>query len=187
MGRLVLVASSAHPNCAIFITHGGLLSTTEAVHFGVPLIGIPVFFDQNFNVDFSVKRGIALKVVLTENGARDLRNAIHEILNNPKFYENLEKRTYEEFFTPIVEKRGRSLPPYEELRYNASFIFGNSHVSLGQAVTLPQNYIPIAGYHIQQDIKSLPKYLKKILDDAKYGVIYFSLGSNLKSKISLTT
>ncbi|CAH2054212.1 unnamed protein product, partial [Iphiclides podalirius] len=84
----------AHPNCALFITHGGLLSTTEAVHFGVPLIGIPVFFDQNFNVDFSVKRGIALKVVLTENGAKDLRNAIHEILTNPKYRQKMKETSF---------------------------------------------------------------------------------------------
>ncbi|XP_013166242.1 PREDICTED: UDP-glucuronosyltransferase 2B10-like [Papilio xuthus] len=98
------------------------------------------------------------------------------------FYENIEKNLYEEIFSPILKKRGiTTLPEYDILRYNASLILGNTDPSIGQALALPENYIPIAGYHIDE-VKPLPQDLKDILDDAKHGVIYFSLGSNLKSK-----
>ncbi|GJQ76011.1 hypothetical protein Trydic_g18065 [Trypoxylus dichotomus] len=43
------------------------------------------------------------------------------------------------------------------------------------------NMIEIGGYHIESP-KELPEDLRKILDDAKNGVIYFSLGSELKSE-----
>ncbi|CAG5053484.1 unnamed protein product [Parnassius apollo] len=108
-----------------------------------------------------------------------------QVLSNLKqilFYENIEKEFYEKTFTPIVQRRGRNLPPYDELRYNASMVLGSSHVSLGQAIRLPQNYIPIAGYHIDDDTKPLPEDLQRIMENAEHGVIYFSLGSNLKSK-----
>ncbi|KAJ2954877.1 hypothetical protein O0L34_g3198 [Tuta absoluta] len=74
----------AHPNCKTFITHGGLLSTTEAAHFGVPTIGIPVFVDQFNNVDRAVHRGYALRVDLSYSLANDLRKAIKEITTDYK-------------------------------------------------------------------------------------------------------
>ncbi|KAL0818834.1 hypothetical protein ABMA28_008154 [Loxostege sticticalis] len=83
---------------------------------------------------------------------------------------------------PYFKMRGREPPNYDELRFNASVMFGNSHVSLGEATRLPQNYKPIGGYHINTDVAPLPADLQKLMDDSKNGVIYFSMGSNLKSK-----
>ncbi|XP_073959119.1 UDP-glucosyltransferase 2-like isoform X1 [Choristoneura fumiferana] len=92
------------------------------------------------------------------------------------------ERMYELAFASAVGKRGRKLPPYQEARYNASFVLGNSHISAGQATRLPQNYASIAGYHIQETVKPLPEDLQKIMDNAKNGVIYFSMGSMLQTK-----
>ncbi|XP_068619858.1 UDP-glucosyltransferase 2-like [Battus philenor] len=97
------------------------------------------------------------------------------------YYENAESNLYETVYKPIMAQRGRELLPYNVFKYNASLMLGNSHASLGQAIRLPQSYIPIAGYHVE-DPKPLPENIKKIMDNAKDGVIYFSLGSNLKSK-----
>ncbi|XP_075984662.1 UDP-glucosyltransferase 2-like [Anticarsia gemmatalis] len=94
----------------------------------------------------------------------------------------IEGQIYQELFGPYIVKRGRTPPPYDVLHYNGSLILGNSHVSLGQPAPIPQNYIPICGYHIDDEVKPLPQDLKKLLDNAKNGVIYFSMGSNLKSK-----
>ncbi|XP_038207504.1 UDP-glycosyltransferase UGT5-like [Zerene cesonia] len=96
---------------------------------------------------------------------------------NPSQY-----KEYEKLFVPAIKKRGHAVPSLDEVVYNASLILSNSHASMGKAISLPQNFIPIGGYHISQDLKPLPENLQKILDNAKNGVIYFSLGSNLKSK-----
>ncbi|KAM3962074.1 UDP-glucosyltransferase 2-like [Aphomia sociella] len=92
------------------------------------------------------------------------------------------KKMFEKFIGPFITKRGKVIPSFDEVNYNVSLILGNSHVSLGQATRLPQNYIPIAGFHIDLDVKPLPDDVQKLLDDAKDGLIYFSMGSNLKSK-----
>lgn len=42
----------AHPNVKLFITHGGLLGTTEALIEGLPILGIPIFGDQMVNSIF---------------------------------------------------------------------------------------------------------------------------------------
>ncbi|GBP42157.1 Ecdysteroid UDP-glucosyltransferase [Eumeta japonica] len=89
---------------------------------------------------------------------------------------------YNEVFIPAGNIKGIVMPPYEEVKYNASLVISNSHVSLGESVRLPQNFIPVGGYHINTKLKPLPKDLQKLMDDARNGVIYFSMGSNLKSK-----
>ncbi|GBP42162.1 UDP-glucuronosyltransferase 2B15 [Eumeta japonica] len=121
---------------------------------------------------------------------------------------------YNEVFVPAGNRKGILMPPYEEVKYNASLVISNSHVSLGEPVRLPQNFIPVGGYHINTKPKPLPKVinavhgdppfrrshqcmadhlvkdrilgkredLQKLMDDARNGVIYFSMGSNLKSK-----
>lgn len=43
----------AHPKTKAFITHCGLLGMQEAVWYGVPIIGLPIFTDQ-FKVSFNV-------------------------------------------------------------------------------------------------------------------------------------
>ncbi|XP_075984941.1 uncharacterized protein LOC142982365 [Anticarsia gemmatalis] len=98
------------------------------------------------------------------------------------YFDGAESRQYEQLFVPLIEKRGRQAPPFYDVRYNASLMLANAHVSLGQAIATPQNFIAIGGYHIDENVKPLPEDLKNIMDNAKHGVIYFSMGSNLKSK-----
>ncbi|KAH9636331.1 hypothetical protein HF086_012596 [Spodoptera exigua] len=99
-------------------------------------------------------------------------------------YVNLgaEEKVYLEHIAPIVKAQGKPVPNYEELKYNASLVLGNSQVVFGNAVPLPPNYKHIGGYHIDEDVKPLPEDLQKLMDNAKNGIIYFSLGSNIRSK-----
>nr|ANI22000.1 UDP-glycosyltransferase 40D3 [Spodoptera exigua] len=91
----------SHPNLAVFVTHGGLLSTTEAVHFGVPIIGIPVFADQFMNVAKSVNRGFALRVDLSYSLAAELKDAINEVTSNPRFAEKAKELSYIHHDRPV--------------------------------------------------------------------------------------
>ncbi|XP_053615383.1 UDP-glucosyltransferase 2-like isoform X2 [Plodia interpunctella] len=98
------------------------------------------------------------------------------------YLDGYQNEQFQKLIGPYFLKRGKSMIHFKAIQYNASLVLGNSHVSLGQATRLPQAYKPIAGYHIDPVVKPLPEDLKKLLDNAKNGLIYFSLGSNLKSK-----
>ncbi|RVE49309.1 hypothetical protein evm_006022 [Chilo suppressalis] len=75
----------AHPNCLLFITHGGLLSSTESIHYGVPIIGIPILFDQFVNVNKAVAKGFAIRVPLDYNMPNNLEVAVQKMLTDPKY------------------------------------------------------------------------------------------------------
>uniref|UniRef100_A0A1B0CEV9 Putative udp-glucoronosyl and udp-glucosyl transferase n=1 Tax=Lutzomyia longipalpis TaxID=7200 RepID=A0A1B0CEV9_LUTLO len=62
-----------------------------------------------------------------------------------------------------------------------SAILLNSHFSMSYPRPNLPNYIEIGGFHINKKSKPLPKDLEEFLDTAPNGVIYFSMGSNLKS------
>ncbi|KOB62268.1 UDP-glucosyltransferase, partial [Operophtera brumata] len=75
----------AHSNLKFFITHGGQLSTTEAIHFGVPVIGLPMLGDQYVNMRAVQNKGFGIMVQLREELADDLNMAIDKMLKDPTY------------------------------------------------------------------------------------------------------
>lgn len=75
---------SAHPNLKLFITHGGLLSTTEAVARGIPLIGIPITGDQPVNMKIFSDAGFGITLEVDDITEDVFYEAIKEVLTNPK-------------------------------------------------------------------------------------------------------
>ncbi|XP_053664192.1 UDP-glycosyltransferase UGT5-like [Anopheles marshallii] len=75
----------AHPNVRLFITHGGLLSTTESMYHGVPVIGIPVFGDQYLNMAKAERTGFGLLLPYQEISEDRLSSAINQILGDTKY------------------------------------------------------------------------------------------------------
>ncbi|XP_031347664.1 UDP-glucuronosyltransferase 2C1-like [Photinus pyralis] len=79
----------------------------------------------------------------------------------------------------LLQKYFPGAPPLRELYYNISLVLFNGHMSIGDVAPLLPNAIDIAGYHVYPP-KALPEDLRHFLDSARDGVIYFSMGSNLK-------
>ncbi|XP_075232022.1 UDP-glycosyltransferase UGT5-like isoform X2 [Lycorma delicatula] len=81
----------AHPNIKIFISHGGLLGTTEAVYSGVPIIGMPFYGDQAVNVEAVQAAGAGIRLDFKNLNKETLENAIRRILDDPKYKENAKQ------------------------------------------------------------------------------------------------
>ncbi|KAH8356330.1 hypothetical protein KR084_002380 [Drosophila pseudotakahashii] len=81
----------AHPNVRLFITHGGLLSVMEAVYSGVPMLGLPVFFDQFIIMRYVKQGGMAEILDTNALNAEVLTTSIRELLENPKYAHRAKK------------------------------------------------------------------------------------------------
>ncbi|KAF2888123.1 hypothetical protein ILUMI_18050, partial [Ignelater luminosus] len=82
-----------HPNIKLFITHGGLLSTIETVYHGVPIVGIPIFAEQQMNVANAEVAGYGVGVPYKTLTEERLTAALEEVLNNPKYAQNAKTRS----------------------------------------------------------------------------------------------
>ena len=61
------------------------MGTQEAVYYGVPTIGIPVFSDQIRNVNIMVHKNIGILLRSEDLGERSMDIALHAILHDPKY------------------------------------------------------------------------------------------------------
>ncbi|XP_037038181.1 UDP-glycosyltransferase UGT4-like isoform X2 [Bradysia coprophila] len=91
------------------------------------------------------------------------------------------------FYMPEQEKIYNAIfpdpkPKLEELQKNVSLVLLNNHFSLSFPRPYVPNMIEVGGLQINRTPKPLPSDLQTLMDEAIHGVIYFSLGSNIKSK-----
>ncbi|XP_017778438.1 PREDICTED: UDP-glucuronosyltransferase 2B9-like [Nicrophorus vespilloides] len=93
-----------HPKTKLFISHGGALSTQEAMYHGVPIIGMPFFIDQIGNIAKLVERKIAEKLEFDKLSPEHICHKITTVLENSKYYENVQlisKRAKDQQNTPL--------------------------------------------------------------------------------------
>ncbi|KAK4872661.1 hypothetical protein RN001_014690 [Aquatica leii] len=77
---------------------------------------------------------------------------------------------------------GNGYPSVTELAKNISLVLSNSDPIFHKVKPLLPTTVEFGGGTHRVAPQPLPEELKKMLDSAKYGFIYFSLGSNVKSK-----
>ncbi|KAF2343270.1 UDP-glucuronosyl/UDP-glucosyltransferase [Trinorchestia longiramus] len=75
----------AHPNVKVFISHCGLLGIQEALHFGTPVLGMPLFGDQHKNSVMLDNAGVARILHWLDLNEKLLIDAIKELIENPSY------------------------------------------------------------------------------------------------------
>ncbi|XP_046979442.1 UDP-glucosyltransferase 2-like isoform X1 [Schistocerca americana] len=81
----------AHRNLKFFITHGGMMSVQEALHFAVPLLGVPIYGDQEPNLLKVQSLGYGIMLLFNNITEKSFQWAVNELLLNPRYVENARK------------------------------------------------------------------------------------------------
>ena len=75
---------------SLFVTHSGQNSTSEAIHYGVPMVCIPIMADQPL-VAFRAadELGLGIRILLKNMNTTNVRDAVIRVLNDKRYHERI--------------------------------------------------------------------------------------------------
>jgi glucuronosyltransferase len=123
----------AHKNVKLFITHGGLLGTNEAMYEGIPILAIPIYGDQKMNMRVAREKGLGLVLdfhTFTEEAVTD---ALDKLLGDEK----IAKRAKE--LALIYRDRPRT--PQAEAVYWVEYVIRHKGAAHLKSAALKMSYI----------------------------------------------
>ncbi len=82
VGAEFLPQTSILPQVDLVITHGGNNTVTESLHFGKPMIVLPLFWDQYDNAQRVHETGLGIRLDTYGHTAQELRDAIERLLGD---------------------------------------------------------------------------------------------------------
>jgi UDP:flavonoid glycosyltransferase YjiC (YdhE family) len=76
----------------LFITHSGLNSTSESIYFGVPMIFIPLAYDQPFVAyRCADELGFGVRLDLKKLSSSQIQQAVRVVLNDDSFSQRIKR------------------------------------------------------------------------------------------------
>uniref|UniRef100_A0A3B5LTY3 UDP-glucuronosyltransferase n=1 Tax=Xiphophorus couchianus TaxID=32473 RepID=A0A3B5LTY3_9TELE len=103
-----------HPQIKVFVAHGGTNGVQEAIYFGVPVLGIPLFFDQYDNLLRLQKRGAAKIIQLADVNGHTFEKTIKELLHKVSYRENMQRLS--------SLHRDQQMPPMDQATFWVEYV-----------------------------------------------------------------
>ncbi|XP_036002580.1 UDP-glucuronosyltransferase 2C1-like [Fundulus heteroclitus] len=80
-----------HPKTRVFIAHGGTNGMYEAIYHGVPVLGLPLLFDQFDNLLRLKVRGAARVMEVRSLTKDNFLEALKDLLENPSYRNSIQR------------------------------------------------------------------------------------------------
>ncbi|TNN39085.1 UDP-glucuronosyltransferase 2B20 [Liparis tanakae] len=80
-----------HPKTRAFVAHGGTNGMFEAIYHGVPVLGLPLLFDQFDNLVRLKVRGAARVVEAKSITTEGFLEALKDVLETPSYRDNIQR------------------------------------------------------------------------------------------------
>jgi MGT family glycosyltransferase len=89
VGAELLPQTKVIPQVDLVITHGGNNTTTESMHFGKPMIVLPIFWDQHDNAQRVAERGFGMRLDTYRFSDDQLTGAVQQLLGDHALREKM--------------------------------------------------------------------------------------------------
>lgn len=80
-----------HPKTRLFVAHGGTNGIQEAIYHGVPLVGLPLMFDQPDNFFRMKARGVAKVMDIATVTTESFLETVREVLYDPSYSQKMKE------------------------------------------------------------------------------------------------
>ncbi|XP_042343848.1 UDP-glucuronosyltransferase 2B1-like [Plectropomus leopardus] len=80
-----------HPKMKLFVAHGGTNGVQEAIYHAVPILGLPLIFDQRDNLLRIEVRGAGKMIDIFSMNEDIFFQGIQEVLNEPSYRMNMQR------------------------------------------------------------------------------------------------
>ncbi|KAJ3614770.1 hypothetical protein NHX12_018340 [Muraenolepis orangiensis] len=125
-----------HPKVRAFVSHGGTNGIYEAIYHGVPIVGVPLLFDQFDNILRMEVRGAAKVVDVTKLTSQNFVQVLQEVLHNTSYRDNMKRMS--------DLHRDRPMHPLDTALFWTEFVMRNK----GAAHLRTESYkLPWYSYH----------------------------------------
>ncbi|CAH1775737.1 unnamed protein product [Owenia fusiformis] len=106
----------AHPKTKLFVTHCGGSASKETIHQGVPIVGLPIFFDHHIHCRLLCERAkIGKRLSFQDLDTKSVVTAMKTVLHNQATYKENAKK-----MSQLV--RDVPIPPRDKFLYWVKYV-----------------------------------------------------------------
>ncbi|XP_061528533.1 UDP-glucuronosyltransferase 2A2-like [Phycodurus eques] len=103
-----------HTKTRVFVAHGGTNGIQEAIYHGVPLVGLPLMFDQHDNFFRMEARGVAKVLDIATVNQENFLEAIQTVIHQPSYGTKMQRLS--------VLHRDQPIPPLQRAVFWIEFV-----------------------------------------------------------------